>query len=253
VLPNEAILFKRWPSMHASDTLRPSEIGSGGSMATASEHTILKVLIGSQAHGLAGPDSDADYRGVFVIPTAWLFRLDFKYKGSRWTEGHEDETYWEIGRFLSLATHGHPLVLETFLAPVVTADPWGQELLALFPAAWQPQSAYEAFVSYALNQRKKLLEKKDARPLKYALAYLRVLWNLCELLQTGSFTVRVTETPFGETLVKVKAGAFSTGQIVDTGERLIQEATRHLALCTHQPDHEAVNAFLIRLRTAFLA
>ena len=217
------------------------------------EQTILKVLVGSQAHGLAGPDSDADYRGVFVTPTDWLFRLDFKYKGSRWIEGQEDETYWEVGRFLSLATHGHPLVLETFLAPVVTADVWGRELLTLFPSLWTPQTAYEAFVSYALNQRKKLLGKKDARPGKYALAYLRVLFNLCELLETGTFTVRTSDTSLGETLRQVKADALSAGQIVDAGERLLQDATRSLALCPHQPDLETVNAFLGRLRKAFLA
>ncbi|MBM4133819.1 MAG: hypothetical protein FJ245_08640 [Nitrospira sp.] len=218
----------------------------------AKEQTILKVLVGSQAHGLAGPESDADYRGVFVTPTDWLFRLDFKYKGSRWIEGQEDETYWEVGRFLSLATHGHPLVMETFLAPVVTADAWGQELLTLFPSLWAPQTAYEAFVSYALNQRKKLLEKKDARPGKYALAHLRVLFNLCELLATGTFTVRTADTSLGETLRQVQADALTVGQIVDAGERLLQEATQRLARCSHQPDLEAVNAFLGRLRKAFL-
>ncbi|MFM8550818.1 MAG: DNA polymerase beta superfamily protein [Nitrospiraceae bacterium] len=220
---------------------------------TAQEQTILKVLVGSQAHGLAGPDSDADYRGVFVVPTAWLFHLDATYKDSRWTEGREDETFWEAGRFLSLATHGHPLVLETFLAPVVTADRWGQELLALFPFVWAPQPAYEAFVGYALNQRKKFLEKKDGRPGKYALAYLRVLFNLCELLESGSFTVRAADTSLGETLRQIKAEALTPGQIIDEGERLLQDAAKKLTHCTHRPDLDAVNAFLVRLRRAFLA
>ncbi|MDE3036098.1 MAG: nucleotidyltransferase domain-containing protein, partial [Nitrospirota bacterium] len=192
------------------------------------EQTILKVLVGSQAHGLAGPESDADYRGVFVIPTTWMFRLDFTYKGLRWTEGQEDETSWEVARFLSLATHGHPLVLETFLAPVLTADDWGRALLTLFPSVWAPQSSYEAFVSYALTQRKKFLEKKDGRPGKYAMAYLRVLFNVCELLETGSFTVRTVDTSLGETLRQVKADALTTGQIIDAGERLLQDATRQL-------------------------
>lgn len=219
----------------------------------AQDQTILTVLVGSQAHGLAGPDSDADFRGVFVIPTERLFRLDCLYKGSRWTEGREDETLWEVGRFLSLATHGHPLVLETFLAPVVTADQWGQDLLALFPSVWTPQRTYEAFVSYALNQRKKFLEKKDARPGKYALAYLRVLFNLCELLETGSFTVRAADTGLGDTLRRIKADGLTTGQIIDAGERLLQDAAHRLAHCTHQPDLDRVNDFLIRIRKAFLS
>jgi len=216
-------------------------------------HHILKVLVGSQAHGLAGPESDADYRSVFVIPTAELLRLDAKYQGVRMSEGDEDETSWEVGRFLSLAVQSHPLILETFLAPIVFIDQWGTELRSLFSACWEPERAYEAFTGYAVNQRKKLLEKKDSRPAKYAVAYVRVLHCLCELLETGTFTIRIGETQIGETIVKIKAGAFSTGQIIDLGEGLTQEATRRLALCTHQPDPEIVNAFLIRLRKAFLA
>lgn len=215
-------------------------------------HHILKVLVGSQAHGLAGPESDADFRSVFAIPTAELFRLDVKYQGVRMSEGDEDETSWEIGQFLSLAIQSHPLILETFLAPIVSIDEWGVELRTLFPACWSPQRACEAFIGYAVNQRKKLLEKKDARPAKYALAYVRVLHNLCELLETGTFTIRIAEAPIGETLAKIKSGALSTGQIIDVGEGLVQEAGQRLARCTHQPNLDSVNAFLIRLRKAFL-
>jgi predicted nucleotidyltransferase len=216
-------------------------------------HQILKVLVGSQAHGLAGPESDADYRSVFVIPTAELLRLDAKYQGVRMSEGDEDETSWEVGRFLSLAVHNHPLILETFLAPIVSVDQWGTELRSLFSACWEPGRAYEAFTGYAVNQRKKLLEKKDSRPAKYAVAYVRVLYGLCELLETGTFTIRISETRIGETIAKIKAGALSVGQIIDLGEDLAQEAARRLTSCTHRPDLESVNAFLIRLRKAFLA
>ena len=44
---------------------------------------ILKVLVGSQAHGLAGPESDKDFRSVFVMPTTDMFRVGFKYQGTR--------------------------------------------------------------------------------------------------------------------------------------------------------------------------
>jgi hypothetical protein len=215
-------------------------------------HTILKVLIGSQAYGLAWPDSDVDFRGVFVIPTAQMFRLDYKYQGIRLVEGHQDETSWEIGQFLTLAIQSHPLVLETFMAPVVSMDKWGEELRTLFSSVWAPQRAYDAFVGYALNQRKKLLEKKDARPWKYAAAYVRVLYNLCELLESGTFTVRIAETPVAETIERIKAGSLTTGQIIDLGEDWTQEAARRLVRSTHLPDFEAVGQFLIRLRTAFL-
>lgn len=218
-----------------------------------SQHVILKVLVGSQAHGLAGPESDADYRSVFVMPTVEMFRLGFKHQAGRWIKGEEDETSWEVGQFLSLGTQCHPLVLEALLAPAVSMDDWGAELRTLFPALWSPRQAYDAFIGYSLNQRRKLLEKKDGRPEKYAAAYVRVLYNLCELLEKGTFTIRISETPLGETMKRLKEGSYRIGEIIDLGEEWTQEATRRLARSCHQPDPQAVDAFLIRLRKAFLA
>lgn len=137
--------------------------------------TILKVLVGSHAHGLASDESDRDYRRVYVIPTEDMFQLGFKYPATQWTKGDGDETAWEIGQFLLLATQGHPLILETLLAPVITANTWGEQLRVLLPAMWSPQKAFEAFTNYANNQRTKFLDKKDGRPAKYAAAYIRVL------------------------------------------------------------------------------
>jgi len=214
--------------------------------------TILKVLVGSQAHGLAAPGSDADYRSVFVIPTEALFRLEYKPPVSRWSKGDGDETAWEIGPFLSLAVQCHPLVLETLLAPVVAADEWGTSLRALLPALWEPRRAFESFTGYAVNQRTKCLEKKDARPEKYAAACIRVLYNLCELLETGSFTVRIADTPIGGTIARLKDGNFHTGEVIDLAERWTQEAEKRMSRCTHQSDRQAVDEYLIRIRTAFL-
>lgn len=215
-------------------------------------HTILRVLIGSQAHGLAAPGSDADYRSVFVVPTEMLFRLDYKPPASRWSKGDGDETAWEVGAFLSLAVQCHPLVLETFLAPVVTADEWGISLRALFPAVWEPRRAFEAFTGYAVNQRTKFLDKKDGRPEKYAAACIRVLYNLCELLESGTFTIRIADTPIGVTIARLKDGNFRTGEVIDLAEKWTQEAAARRDRCTHRPDRQAVDEFLIRIRRAFL-
>ena len=221
-------------------------------MKPGKEYRILKVLVGSQAHGLAGPESDADYRSVFVIPTADLFKVGFKYQGTKMVKEAEDETSWEIGLFLTLATECYPLVLETLVAPVVAADDWGGELRTLFPALWSPQQAYEAFVGYCENQRKKMLDRKDGRPEKYAAAYIRVLFNLCELLERGTFAIRVSETPIGETVAKIKAGTYRTGEVIDLGESFIERAKKGLAHSTHRPNPELVDHFLYRLRKAFL-
>ncbi len=217
-----------------------------------SSQTILKVLIGSQAHGLAGPESDADYRSVYVIPTEELFRVGFKPPGARMAKGVEDETSWEVGPFLALAMSCHPLILETLAAPVVAADQWGSELRDLLPALWSPQRAYEAYLGYASNQRRKFLDKKDGRPAKYAVAYLRTLYNLCELLEFGALTLRVIDTPIGRTLAEIKGGTIGTGEVIDLGEYWTVECTKRLSHSRHEADPKAVDAFLIRLRRAFL-
>jgi predicted nucleotidyltransferase len=215
-------------------------------------YSILKVLVGSHAHGLASEESDRDYRRVYVIPTEEMFQLGFKYPATQWTKGDRDETAWEIGQFLLLATQGHPLVLETLLAPVITADAWGEQLRGLLPALWSPQKAFEAFTNYANNQRTKLLEKKDGRPAKYAAAYIRVLYNLCELLASGSFHVLVADTPAGERLARIKDGQYRLGEVMDWGEELTQQAQQLTAARRDESDLQRINAFLVAIRRAFL-
>ena len=219
---------------------------------SSTDACILKVVVGSHAHGLAGPESDKDYRSVFVLPTAELFRVGFKYQGTRMMKEEEDETSWEIGHFLQLALQGHPLVLETLVAPVVTMDDWGAELRQLFPRLWSAQAAYESFLNYCDNQRKKMLEKKDGRPAKYAAAYVRVLFNLCELLERGTFSIRISETPVGEAVARIKAGHFRPGEVIDIGEHWTEEAARRLRTCSQQARPELADSFLLKVRKAFL-
>ncbi|RMF60972.1 MAG: hypothetical protein D6743_14185, partial [Calditrichaeota bacterium] len=122
----------------------------------------------------------------------------------------------------------------------------------LFPAVWSPQKTYDAFVGYAVNQRTKFLDKKDQRPEKYAAAYVRVLWNLCELLETGTFTVRIRETAIGDRLWRIKHGDYRPGEIIDLGEELMQKAAALLSSRRHEADPAALDAFLVRVRKAFL-
>lgn len=125
---------------------------------------ILKVLVGSQAHGLAGPDSDYDYRGVFVVPTDKILSIGTgKIKNTHWIEDDVDDTSWELGHFLHMATKCNPTVLEAFLAPVAESTEDGEMVIELFDAVWNAKGVRDAFIGYGLNQRKKFLEDKDER------------------------------------------------------------------------------------------
>ncbi len=218
----------------------------------SSIHTILRVLVGSHAHGLAGPKSDKDFRSVFAMPTVEMFRLGFKYQGTRMMKEEADETSWEVRHFLQLAVQCHPLVLETFVAPVETMDEWGEQLLALFPSVWSPRTAYDAFLQYGENQRKKMLDKKDGRPAKYAATYVRILFHLCELLERGTFSLNIAGSAIGDTVRRIKEGRYRTGEVIDWGEHWMAEAARRLSSCSHTSNYQAVDEYVVALRMGFL-
>ena len=160
----------------------------------------------------------------------------------------EDETSWEIGHFLALTLEGHPLALETLVAPVVVMDDWGAELRQLLPQLWSARNVHASFLNYCGNQRKKMLEKKDGRPAKYAAAYVRVLFNLCELLERGTFTIRIAETPVGDAVRKIKDGEYRVGEVIDLGEYWTEQATRRLSACPQRARPDLVDAFLLNLQ-----
>jgi uncharacterized protein len=219
---------------------------------------ILKVLCGSRAHGLANPDSDYDYRGVFVEPTSEILKIGGASEHTQWIEGQIDDTSWEIGHFLFLATKCNPTILETFLAPkvqedidIALQDSIGEELRALFPYVWNSHDVVNAFIGYGLNQRKKFLDNKDGKPNKFAAAYLRSLFNAFELLEFGTFTVKIADTVMGKTVKRFKEGEYSVGEVVDVclkWQKLVEESAM---LHPHEANLEPVNEFLLKVRKEF--
>ncbi len=219
-------------------------------------NTILKVMVGSHAHGLATSESDWDYRSIFVTPTRDILSLGSTPKETNWIEhqrGEEkpDDTSWEVGKCLFLATKCNPTILEVFLAPIEADTEWGLELRSLFPFVWNSKGVRDAFGGYGLNQRKKFLDNSDNRAPKYAAAYLRTLYNAEELLRTGTFTVRIADTPIGPTVRKFKDGDFTYGEVI---QACTDQEKRLVDALNDCPKHEAnsapVNDFLLRLRKA---
>lgn len=210
---------------------------------------ILKVIVGSQAHGLADLNSDIDYRGVFIVPTSDILKINSgKIKNTHWIEGNVDDTSWEIGHFLNMATKCNPTILETFLSPVENETEDGKIVRELFPYIWNSDCVRDAFIGYGLNQRKKFLEKKEGRPHKYAVAYFRALFNAYELLTTGTFTIRVSDSEIGEQLKRLKAGEYIPGELIDICLEWEQKVRYAAKRCEKKTDFEQVNAALIKLR-----
>jgi len=241
---------------------------------------LLRVLVGSKAHGLDTPESDTDYRGVFAAPTEDLLKLWAPKTLKGWVEGEDvDSTSYELRHFLELAMTCNPSILEVFKAPVVDAHGehfllWqggvpvdqkngvlsmGNELRELFPCVWTAKKVALAFGGYAHNQQVKFLKLDQQRRWKFAVAYLRVLLQGIELLATGDFHVEVQRYCEGTETAKdwvwflreVKAGAVASGAVLTVAERLNGQMDA-LAVSgpfkDHAQDEAPVNEFLLRVR-----
>ncbi|MFA5396200.1 MAG: nucleotidyltransferase domain-containing protein [Methanogenium sp.] len=217
--------------------------------------TILKTLVGSRAHKLNDETSDYDYRSVFVSPTVDLLKLGPKPKTTSWIEGDVDDTAWEIGHFLHLATKSNPTILEVFASPIIAEDTLmtGYSLCELFDSVWNSNDVYHAFSGYSKNQRKKLLDEESDRKFKYGVAYIRTLWMGTYLLERGELFVDTTKnTPVRELLLNIRHGKMSVGDIVGQAcywqERLEKAYKKNP---DKQTDLEKVNEFLLEVRKTF--
>jgi len=220
---------------------------------------ILRVLCGSRAYGLETETSDYDYHGVFVVPTSHILSLGSKIKETAWLEGegsNEDNTAWELGHFLTMATQCNPTVLETFVAPVMYVNDYGSDLLALFPYVLNRKRIFDAFRGYAKNQRTKMFDPPPGtgdpvlRQRKAAIAYLRSLYHGAQLLYGGTYMPRIPKGEFRDFLMEMKRGKPYLYEIVKRAEYLEDDIVAAYAKSPirQEPDYDRINAFLLRVR-----
>src|SRR4051794_202068 len=136
---------------------KEGQLGDSGILAARTdlyERVIYRCVIGSQAYGLAGNESDVDRRGIY-LPTAaqhWsLYGVPEQLENDA-----TQEAYWELQKFLVLALKANPNILECLYSPVVEkATPLAEELLAM-KACFLSRVVYQTFNGYVLSQFKKM-------------------------------------------------------------------------------------------------
>lgn len=229
------------------------------------KHQLLKVLVGSRAHGLAKEDADYDFRGVYIVATSDLVSMGYKYKGVSWVEGEtEDQTSYELANFLNLALQGHPNILEMFVAPDALTTKLGQltpyftheyaeiELKLLFPDIWSPEKAYSAFTNYANNRRKNMFNAENREvAVKSAYCHIRVLYNLVQLLTHNTFSLEVKNEFIKKSLKEIKAGKWTDGQVIDLGRTLEKQAEALLPHCDQKQDEQLIKNYLVTMRKKY--
>ena len=75
---------------------------------------LLEAISGSRAYGTSTPESDTDYRGVFILPEDHI--LGTKYT-EQVSDSTNDTTFYELKRFLQLVEQNNPNILELLNIP----------------------------------------------------------------------------------------------------------------------------------------
>jgi hypothetical protein len=149
---------------------------------------LFECISGSKAYGLNTAQSDTDLRGVYYLPKAQFYGLEYIPQVSNETS---DEVYYELGRFVELLIRNNPNILEVLASPedcILYKHPLLNRLtLDLFLS----KLCKETFAGYALTQIKKArgYKKKIVNPVD---AIRKTVLDFCFILQ-GYRSIPLTE------------------------------------------------------------
>jgi predicted nucleotidyltransferase len=213
------------------------------------DRVILRVVIGSQAYGLAGEDSDIDRRGVYLPPA----QLHWSLAGvpEQIENERAQEAYWELQKFLVLALKANPNVLECLYSPLVeTATPLAREILAM-RAAFLSRLVYQTYNGYVMSQFKKMqadIRNHGQVKWKHVMHLIRLLLAGIETLREGVVPVHVGANR--DVLLAIRAGQMSWDEVESWRRRLhceFDDAYNTTSL-PPKPDYVWANAFLVKAR-----
>ncbi|TQL99878.1 hypothetical protein FB559_5579 [Actinoallomurus bryophytorum] len=213
------------------------------------DHTVLSVVAGSRAYGLATEDSDIDRRGVFVAPTPLFWGFG---KPPSHVDGPDAERFsWELERFLGLALDANPTVLECLWSPLVEkVTEQGEELLAL-RGSFLSRHAHRTFLRYAESQFRKLtgdVRTRGEPRWKHVMHLLRLLISGRHLLEHGEPLVDVAD--HRERLLAVRRGEVAWAEVDAWRRTLTRDMDTALAATglPEEPDRTRVETFLVSVR-----
>lgn len=116
---------------------------------------IYRCVAGSRAYGTAGPYSDVDIRGIYVLPAQAYLALGMPIE--QVGDERHDEVYYALRRFMGLAATANPNIIELLFMPedCVTLRTPCSDMLIAARRIFVSKRAYESHVAYAMAQIKK--------------------------------------------------------------------------------------------------
>ena len=176
-----------------------------------SEKIITKVLVGSRLHGLHTETSDYDFRGIHIHDLKSKLSPFKTLKNTTWIEGDEDNTSYELADFCKQAVHGNATILEVFFSDqVYETSPIAEEMRQNWEKFMDTKKFIAASRGYAHNQWNKFynFESKGVngqeRTAKFAVAFLRVMWQCEQFLLTGEFKCDISTSDLYPLLREIK-------------------------------------------------
>ena len=210
---------------------------------------IYRCVIGSRAYGLDHDASDTDRRGIYLPPAElhWsLYGLPEQLENP-----NNQDTYWELQKFLVMALKANPNILEVLYSPIVEhAAPLAQELLDM-RSIFLSKLVYQTYNGYVLSQFKKLgqdMRSKGEVNWKHVMHLLRLLIAGITILKEGHVPVRVDQ--YREDLLAVRRGERNLEDLDRWRLNLHQQfdAAATATKLPDRPDYARANAFLIKAR-----
>ena len=143
---------------------------------------LFECISGSRAYGTDLPTSDTDIRGVFLLPQADLYGLNYVEQVN---DDRNDVIFYELRRFVELLAKNNPNILELLCAPADCIVQKHTLFDLLRPADFLSKLCKDTFAGYAVSQIKKArgLNKKILNPLPKE---RKSLLNFCYVLEGGS-------------------------------------------------------------------
>ena len=172
---------------------------------------LTKVVVGSRLHGLNRPDSDYDYRGIHIHDLKEALSPFRTLKNTTWIEGDEDNTSYELADFCKNATKGNATILEVFFSDqIIETTPVADKMRENWAKFIDTHHFINASRGYAHNQWNKFYNFESAgingqeRTAKFAIAFLRVMWQCEQFLLTSEFKCDISKSDLAPLLLKIK-------------------------------------------------
>lgn len=118
---------------------------------------IYKVIAGSQAYGLASPESDLDIRGVCIPPRRYLLGLD-TFEQWEHQDDSGDVVIYALTKFVRLALDCNPNIVELLYTDprhVLFVNEYGQQLVE-HRHVFLSKKARHTFAGYAISQLRRI-------------------------------------------------------------------------------------------------